>query len=244
MTKSLAAVFAVAALLAGAAAQAQSPAPAASSGTGQLPPVRHLVYRFGYNTKATKEGTGTGTTTIDIGAMASDGGIMVTATDDWWNTVQPRQSYTCEVYPNGGITCAQPPYAVSPIQIAIMPLLGQSYFMALTQSPTAAWKQNYNVKATFFPSAASGFAGQVYTWNCAYALTGKGTVSNNGSPLTVVAATGTMKQQGGRYITVNQQATIAYDPRIQVPVLVDEALTFVPRLTVNQYTIQLRLIRT
>lgn len=242
MTKSLAAVFAIAAVVASAAAQAQSPVPAASGGAGQAPAVRHLVYRFGYNTKATNEGTGTGTTTIDIGAMASDGGIMVTATDDWWNTVNPRQSYTCEVYPNGGVTCAQPPYAVSPIQIAILPLFGQNVFTALSGNTTASWTQKYNVKATFFPSAASGFAGQVYTWNCNYTMTAKGTASSS-SPLIVVQQNGSMKQQGGRYVTVNQQAGIAFDPRIKMPVLVDETITFVPRLSIAQYTIQLKLIR-
>ena len=242
MCKVLTAFLMLIAMLLPSAAQAQSPAPAASSGAAQLPSVRHLVYRFGYNTKATNEGTGTGTTTIDIGNLASDGGMMVTATDDWWNTVKPRQSYTCEVYPNGGVTCAQPPYAVSPIQMAVMPLLGQSYFTALGSSATASWKQSYNVKATFFPSAASGFAGQVYTWNCNYTLTGKGTVPN-GAPLMLITSNGSMKQQGGRFVTVNQQASIAFDPRIQMPVLIDELFTFVPTLSVNQYTIQLRLIR-
>lgn len=37
----------------------------ASPATG-LPAVRHLVYEFGYNTKAAKQGNGTGTITIDI----------------------------------------------------------------------------------------------------------------------------------------------------------------------------------
>ena len=41
-------------------ALAASPAQAQQAG---LPMVRHLVYRFGYNTSATKSGTGTGTTT-------------------------------------------------------------------------------------------------------------------------------------------------------------------------------------
>ncbi|MEO9263022.1 MAG: hypothetical protein ABI282_02945, partial [Candidatus Baltobacteraceae bacterium] len=129
---------------------AQTPATSGSAAAeappaAGLPAVRHLVYRFGYNTKATKEGTGTGTTTIDIGGLAKDGGMNVTATDNWWNTARPRQSYTCEVYPNGGVTCAQPPYALSPIQIAVVPLLGQHYFTALSAGANSSWTQSYNV---------------------------------------------------------------------------------------------------
>jgi hypothetical protein len=222
---------------------AASPAAGASPAAAGAPAPRQLVYRFGYNTPAASQGTGTGTTTIDIGGPAKDGGVMVTATDDWWNTVNPRQSYTCELYPNGGVTCAQPPYAISPIQVAIVPLLSQNYFTALASGPSSNWKQSYKVHATFLPAASSGFAGQVYTWNCAYTLTGKGTTSNNGSPLIVIHSDGAMKQQGGRYLIANQKANIAYDPRLKIPVLLDEAITFVPRLTTNQYTVQMKLIK-
>jgi hypothetical protein len=218
---------------------AASPAPAQQAG---LPAVRHLVYRFGYNTPATKSGTGTGTTTVDIEGLAPDGGMTVKATDDWWNTVRPRQTYTCEVYPNGGVTCAQPPNAISPIQIAVVPLLGQHYFSALSAGADSIWQQKYNVRATFAPSASSGFSGQVYTWNCAYTLTGKGMVPNNNHQVNVIHATGAMKQQGGRYITVNQKANLLFDPKLGAPVYVDEEFTFVPRLTVNKYTIQMKLI--
>jgi hypothetical protein len=220
-------------------ALAASPAPAQQAG---LPIVRHLVYRFGYNTPATKSGTGTGTTTVDIEGLASDGGMTVKATDDWWNTVRPRQTYTCEVYPGGGVTCAQPTNAISAIQIAIVPLLGQHYFSALSANANSTWEQKYNLHATLFPSAASGFAGQVYTWKCAYTLTGKGMVPNNNHQVNVIHSTGAMKQQGGRFITVNQKANLLFDPKLESPVYVDEEFTFVPRLTVNKYTIQMKLI--
>lgn len=224
------------------ALEQQTPAPPAPAAAAP-PAVRHLVYRFGYNTKAADSGTGTGTTTIDIGGVASDGGLTVTATDDWWNTVKPRQSFTCELYSSGSVTCAQAPYAISPIQIAIVPLLGQSYFAALSAGSNASWKQSNEVRATFFPGATSGFAGQVYTWKCDYTLTGKGTVPDS-APLIFVQSDGAMKQQGGRSITVNQKANIAFDPRIQVPVFIDEEITFIPRLSINRYTIQLKLIKT
>jgi len=169
--------------------------------------------------------------------------MTVTATDNWWNTVNPRQTYTCEVYSNGGVTCAEPPNAISPIQMAIVPLLGQSYFAALSGSPTATWKQNYTVKATFAPGANSGFMGQVYTWNCAFNLTGKGPIPK-AEPVILIHSDGAMKQQGGRYITVNQKSNIGFDPRINMPVYVSEAITLVPRLSVNQYTVEMKLIQT
>ncbi|MGA8534625.1 MAG: hypothetical protein WB615_10995 [Candidatus Tumulicola sp.] len=216
-----------------------SPAPAQQAG---LPTLHHLVYQFGYNTPATKSGTGTGTTTIDIVGLAPDGGMTVKATDDWWNTVRPRQTYTCEVYSNGGVTCAQPPNAISPIQLAVVPLLGQHYFSALSAGANSTWQQKYNVHATFAPSATSGFAGQVYTWNGAYTLTGKGMVPNNNHQVNVIHSTGAMKQHGGRYVTVNQKANLLFDPKLGIPVYVDEEFTFVPRITVNRYTVQMKLI--
>lgn len=217
----------------------ESPA-AAAPAAATLPAVRHLVYQFGYNTKAASEGTGTGTTTIDITGIASDGGMTVTATDDWWNTVNPRQTYTCEVYPTGAVTCSQPPYALSPIQLAVVPLLGQTYFSSMLADPNSTWKQNYNIRATFDPSGSTGFAGEVNTWSCAYTLTGKGTVPK-AAPLLLIHSEGMMKEQGGRAITVNQKANILFDPRIKMPVYVDEALNLVPRYGVSQYTVELKL---
>jgi hypothetical protein len=221
-----------------------TPPPASPAATGSpsgVPAVRQLVYRFGYNTQATDEGRSTGTTTIDFVGRAKDGGMTVTATDDWWNGAKPRQSFTCEVYPSGAVTCATAPFALSPIQVAIVPLLGRRYFAALSAGSHASWTQSYAVRATFFPGA-SGFAGQVYTWNSAFTLTGKGLLSK-GSPLIAIDATGSMKQQGGRYYTANVTSSIAFDPRIRKPALIDDVITFVPTYNVNRYTVQLRLIK-
>jgi hypothetical protein len=251
MSKLLPVAFAIAGMLAASPAGA-APAPAATGSMAPsampaavgLPAVRHLVYRFGYNTKATKTGNGTGTTTVDIVGLANDGGLTVTAQDNWWNSFQPKQKSTCEVYANGGVTCAQAPYSVTVIQLAILPLLGQRYFAALSGGPTSSWKQSYNVKATFAPGAGGmGFAGQVYTWNGAYTLTGKG-VSPQQPPLILVHADGSMKQQGGRYITANLKANILFDPRIHMPVYVDEIMRFVPQMSVNSYTLEMTLIQT
>lgn len=220
----------------------QTPGPQTQAAGAQLPAVRHLVYRFGYNTKATESGQGTGTTTIDIVGPAKDGGMIVNAADFWWNTVRARQTNTCEVYQNGGVTCAQAPYALSPIQVVIVPLLARSYFSALSSGPTSTWTQTYDVRATFLPAANTGFAGQVYTWNCSYNLTGKGTVPNN-APLVLIASDGTMKQQGGRQIIANQKTNIVIDPRLQMPVAVFQDIRFTPQRTTNRYTVELKLIQ-
>jgi len=208
--------------------------------SGSPTPLRHLVYRFGYNVKAASQGTNTGTTTIDILGSAADGGMTMTATDDWWNTARPRQSYTCELYPNGGVTCAQPPYALSPIQLAVVPLLGKHYFAALSAGSHSTWTQAYNVRATFFPGASSGFAGQVYTWNCALTLNGKGTIPEQ-PPLIQIQSNGTFNQQGGRYTKFSQKAGILFDPRIKMPVYVSQLLQLVPQQSVNSYSVELKL---
>ncbi|MBV8602819.1 MAG: hypothetical protein JO359_14745, partial [Candidatus Eremiobacteraeota bacterium] len=250
-------VLAAAASFASIPAQAQqtSPPPAVSATAAATSPaaashavapprtVRHLVYRFGYNTKAHASGDGTGTTTLDYVGPASDGGFLLKMTDDWWMSAKPRQSYTCEVYPSGGVSCNQAPFAMSPIQAVIVPLLGKNYFSALSAGPTATWKQSYTVRATFTPGGNQGFLGQVRNWLCAYNLTGKGTVMNNGQPLDSVYAEGTMNQQGSRDVTVNQKANILVDPRLQIPVYVDELVTFGPRMGINKYTVETKLIR-
>ena len=67
-------------------------------------------------------------------------------------------------------------------------------------------------------------------------------VPNNNHQVNVVHSTGAMKQKGGRYVTVNQKANLLFDPTLKMPVYVNEEFTFVPRLTVNKYTIQMKLI--
>jgi hypothetical protein len=250
MSKPLTVALTIAAMLAASQAGAQptpgasaSVAPPAMPAAAGLPTVRHLVYQFGYNQKAASQGNNTGTTTIDIVGLAKDGGMTVTATDNWWHAVHPKQTNTCEVYPNGGVTCAQAPYALTVIQVAVVPLLGQNYFTALSAGSNSSWKQAYNIRATFTPGASWGFAGQVTTWNCAFTLTGKGTTPAS-APLILIQSDGSMKQQGGRFITANQKANILFDPRIKMPVYVNALLRLVPQQSVSSYSVDMKLIRT
>jgi hypothetical protein len=205
-------------------------------------PMRHLVYRFGYNTKATNSGKGTGTTTIDIKGPAPDGGLIVSGTDFWWNTVRPRATNTCEVYPTGSVICGQPANGISPMQLTLFPLLGRKYFSGLSGGPKSTWTNDSNIKAAIVPGA-SGFAGMVTTWKCVFTLTGAGPIADSSPPLVLIHQKGTLDQQGARYRSATEKANIAYDPVQKVPAIIDEVRTHFPQLSVNNYdNIQMKLI--
>jgi hypothetical protein len=215
------------------ALSAQAPAPE---------PVRHLVYQFGYNTAVASSGQGTGTTTIDILGPAKDGGIMVSGTDHWWNTVRARATNTCEVYPNGGVSCLQSPYALSPMQLTLFPLLGRNYFKGLGPGATSNWTRSYQVKAAIVPGA-SGFAGQLYTWSCVYNLHGKGPI-HNAAPLVLILSEGTLDQEGGRYLKATSKQRIVYDPVAKIPAIVRDVRTHLPQRNVyNNDLVELKLTK-
>jgi hypothetical protein len=228
--------------LAGLIAQAPSTAPSPSAVSPGAPhSVRRLVYQFGFNTKVASQGTGTGTTTIDVLGPAKDGGIMVSGQDFWWNAPRPRATNTCEVYPNGGVSCSQRPYAISPIQLTIFSLLGSNYFKGLSGGHSS-WQLKYPIKAAILPGG-EGFAGNLYTWNCVVKLQGKGLAPD--SHFNMVQANGTMNQQGGRYLAAKVQAGIAYDPVAKLPVYVSENRTHLPQTSVgNKDLVQLQLLKT
>lgn len=214
--------------------------------TAQTPPqpaasVRHLVYQFGYNTKAAASGDGTGTTTVDILGPGKDGGVLVRASDHWWNTVRPRAENTCELHAGGGVSCTEPPYAISPVQLTLLPLLATGVFESLASNATSSWSNTYQVKAAVVPGAA-GFAGQLYTWTCSYALQGHGAIAN-ANPLVLVETTGRLEQQGGRYLRANSKQRIAYDPVAKIPVMINDTRTHLPAKSVyNNDTIELKLV--
>jgi hypothetical protein len=214
----------------------------AQTPTATSAPMRHLVYEFGFNTKVASSGNGTGTETIDIVGPAKDGGVIVTGTDSWWNTVRPRATNTCELYAGGGVSCTQPPYALSPIQVTIFPLLAHGYFKGLSSAATSAWKRSYQVKAAIVPGA-SGFAGQLGTWNCTYSIQGKGPIAN-AAPMVLVQAQGTLEQQGGRYLKASSKQRIAYDPVAQLPVIVSDTRTHLPMKSVySNDLVELKLMK-
>jgi hypothetical protein len=213
-----------------------------SGQTPTLTPQRQLVYEFGYNTKVASSGNGTGTTTIAILGPAKDGGVMISGTDSWWNSARPRATNTCEVYPDGGVSCLQTPYALSPIQLTLFPLLGRSYFHGLSANAMSSWTRSYQVKAAILPGA-SGFAGQLTTWKCVYTLHGKGPIAKAG-PTVLIETTGTLDQQGGRYFKATSKQRIAYDPVAKIPVVVRDVRTYLPQRSVyNNDSVELKLTK-
>jgi hypothetical protein len=213
-------------------------APTAAPGS-----VRHLVYQFGYNTAVASSGQGTGTTTIDIMGPAKDGGVMISGTDFWWNTVRPRATNTCEVYSSGKVSCSQAPYAISPIQLTLFPLLGSSFFNGLNGSGTSSWTHTYTFYAAVLPGASSGFASQPYTWKCTYTFQGKGLISKAGGAI-LIQAHGKLVQQGGRNWQASSKQRIAYDPAAGIPVVVRDVRTHLPMRSVySNDLVEVKLIK-
>ena len=112
--------------------------------------------------------------------------------------------------------------------LTLFPLLGRSYFKQL--SPSGTWKHTYQVKAAILPGA-SGFAGQLTTWNCTYTLHGKGPIANAGGTI-LIESTGRLDQQGGRFFEATSKMRIAYDPAAKIPVVVRDVRTHVPQRSV------------
>lgn len=215
--------------------------------TGQASPpaaapmMRHLVYQFGYNTPVASSGNGTGTTTIDI-TPASDGGVTISGTDHWWNTVRPRATNTCELYANGSVKCSQAPYSVSPLQLTIFPLLAHDYFAKLNASATSSWSHTFEFYAAIIPGA-SGFAGQPNTWKCSYHYQGKGPIKNAGH-LVLIQAEGTLNQQGGTYLKAKSKQRIVYDPVAKITGIVSDVRTHIPMRSVySNDVIELKLTK-
>jgi hypothetical protein len=203
---------------------------------------RHLVYQFGYNTPVASSGNGTGTMAVDITGPVADGGLMISAADHWWNTVRPRATNTCEVYADGRVNCAQRPYAISPMQWTLFPLLGRDYFKGLGPGGTGAWTRSFGIYAAIVPGA-SGFAGSPSTWKCSYALHGTGLVPNAGHTY-LVETTGTLDQEGGTYRNGKSKQRIAYDRTAKIPVVVRDVRTHYPQRSVyNNDLIELKLTK-
>ncbi len=221
------------ALLAFSGQAASTPAPAH---------LAHLVYQFGYNTPVASSGNGTGTETIDISGPAPDGGLLISGQDHWWNTVRARATNTCELYRGGTVSCSQAPYALSPIQLTIFPLLARGFFSGLNPGGTSTWERNYTVKAAIIPGA-SGFAGNPYTWKCSFALTGKGPIKG-AAPMILIEASGTLNQQGGTYLKATSKQRIVYDPNAKIPAIVRDVRTHIPyRSVYSNDLIELKLLK-
>jgi hypothetical protein len=192
-------------------------------------PTHHLEYRFGWNAKVADSGPYTGTLKVDLQAPVTDGSAPVAATEMWWNTLRPTATDTCQVYPAGGISCLERPYSLSPMDLALFPLLAGTYFDGLG-SGKSTWQKTFQLTRG------------VSVWDCAFTLNDKGMIP--GSPLRLIEATGTIAPHGDRYReeTISVTTRIAYDPVAKVPVLVDQEMLHNHNQPRGLETIQLKLI--
>lgn len=193
-------------------------------------PVRHLEYRFGWNTKVADSGPYTGTLSVDLQLPAADGSVTVTATELWWNAIRPAATDTCQISPNGGITCSQRPYSLSPMSLTLFPLLASSYFDGLAMGGVSTWKKDFEL--------TKGLG----LWDCDFTLNGMGPIS--GSPqLELIEATGTIAPHAdrSREETVNVTTRIAYDPNARLPVLVNQELAHSQNQPRSLETVQLEI---
>jgi hypothetical protein len=193
------------------ALSAQAPAPA----------VRHLEYAFSpypvsrvadTGTVGTISGPGTGTMSVDIEGPASDGGLVISATEDWWYSVRPRQTHTCEVYPNGGLSCDYIP-APSASELVLLPLLARDYFSGVGSSQ---WQQAYKL------SFGGGYVVTAVTNNL------RVIGSSDAGRIVNVALNGTLTQLDRHYFKAGESGTIAYDTKSSVPVTVHVVRQWVP----------------
>ncbi len=206
------------------------------------PATMHLVYQFGYNTPVAASGNGTGTTTVDIAGPEPDGGIKITGTDSWWNTVRPRAQNTCELYPDATVSCIAAPYSLTPMQLTIFPLLAAHFFKGLGHSGTGSFSHNYDVKAAIVPGA-SGMMGQLTTWRAFYNYTGKGPIKGAGA-LILVTGEGSLNQQGGHFLKATSKQRIVFDPKRHLPAIVNDVRTHFPQRSVyNNDSIQMKLVK-
>jgi hypothetical protein len=128
------------------------------------------------------------------------------------------------------------------MQLTLFPLLARNFFKGLSPGGKSSWERNYHVSAAIVAGAA-GFAGQPSTWNCDFALQGKGPVAN-AAPLILITAAGTLNQQSGRSLKATSKQSIVYDPAAKVPAIVRDIRTHIPMRSVySNDSIELKLLK-
>jgi hypothetical protein len=193
--KNAAVVFAVLLCMSG-----QTPAPAPT-------PLTHLEYRFGYHTDSVDEGPGTGTLSVDIYGLQSDGGVLVSGQDYWWDSVRPRATNTCEVYANGSVACTQRPYDLAWLQADVFPLLGREFFSGLSTDPQRHWQQHFTITR-----------GNLDIWRYVFDLHAHVPVSKSEARIPIdVTETGADERYSAPLKPV-LNGVIVYDPIDKVPV--------------------------
>jgi hypothetical protein len=168
---------------------------------------------------------------VDIGAAMTDGGVMVSATDTWWNSVRSRATNSCEVYPNGDVTCLDRPYDLSPMQLVLFPMLGRQYFSRLGRSGDGSWTQTYRVSH-----------GDLVLYDYQFAMRGTGPAADTDNIFSIDVS-GKADQVGGRYRGGDLKQRIYYDAEVGLPAIVEDERAHLPQTTIyNKDYVELRLI--
>jgi hypothetical protein len=193
-------------------------------------PIRHLEYNFAYNARLESGGHGTGTMSVDILGTAADGGMLVKASNLWYEAVRPTEETQCEVYPNGSLSCNERPYSLSPEQLVLFPLLARDYFQGLAADGTSAWLRNYDVNR-----------GDLWKWTSVFSMRAQGQVEGR---YISIAAEGTSLQLGAYHRKAHATSYILYDPLRKLPVAVSDVRMHVPNQTVfTSDSVQLKLTK-
>ena len=128
------------------ATSAQSPAPTS---------LRHLVYKLSvvnHNTSETISYSGmdanmshsghVGTVTVDVLALANDGGIVARAYSQYEQEPRPTQTVTCAIYSDGRVIC--PPEIPVPPEINLLfSMLGRYFYDPTKIAADGTWSTSY-----------------------------------------------------------------------------------------------------
>jgi len=209
-------IFAAGATLALASTLFAAPASAA--------PERHLQYAFStYPTRRVApanvgivDGPGTGVMNVDVLGLASDGGLVVQMQDQWWYTIRPLQSRTCEVFPNGGTNCGVFP-SPTVAERVLLPLLARDYFAGISNG---TWTQKY----------LANLGDGLFVYSADFNLNALGT-SDDGR-IVKIASQGSIAQVGGRYRKASDTAWVTYDKVAGVPLTVHDVVQATPNNSV------------
>jgi hypothetical protein len=124
----------------------------------------------------------------------------------------------------------QRPYALSPMQLVLFPMLGQNYFHGLGSTGDGRWTQSFRVSR-----------GDLYIWDCAFSMTGSGLV-HGATTVYGIDVKGTADQIGGRYKAGDFKQHIDYDSKVGLPAIVRDEHSHLPQTTIyNRDYVELRL---
>lgn len=200
-----------------------------ASGTTQ----RHLTYAYAAYPTAHQTGpvtsfTGPGTGTMDITILgrAPDGGTSVEARDWWWDAVRPQQTAQCEIYDNNEISCAEFP-VLSDAQGTLLPLLSRAFY---PDASTSQWQQRFS-----YPCLV-----RWQTSQCSVDMTYTAARGTRG--IVEIAAQGTYYHAGLRSQTIQDQASITYDPVAALPILVHDTKTARAGIIFGGRSVDLKLL--